>query len=104
MFVQLNVGQIINKYSCNYVLKSLYSCSNCLPHRVGVYQADVFRAVSDTTNSALKAGQLIADGRVATGGTTCIMHAQELCLKHALGIAVRKKNNMIIDEFPSGKL
>ena len=63
----------------------------------------MFCAVSDTTNSALKAGSLIADGRVAKGGTTCVMHAQELCLKHALGVAIRKQNHVVVDEFPIGK-
>ena len=68
-----------------------------------MYQANIFCAVSNTTNSALKAWESIADGWVANGGTTCIMHAQELCLKHALGVAIRQKNNMIIDNFPAGK-
>ena len=31
------------------------------------------------------------------------MHAQELVLKHALGLAVRRKNRIIHDQFIEGK-
>src|SRR5687768_10010907 len=31
------------------------------------------------------------------------MHAQELCLKHAIGVAVRTENRQIVDSYPKGK-
>ena len=99
-----NNEQVINTNSLKSILNLIYSCCIGQPYRVGIYQANVFCAVSNTTNSALKAGELIADGWVVVGGMTCIMHAQELCLKHALGVAIRKKNNMIIDNFPVEKI
>ena len=56
-----------------------------------MYQADVFCAVSNTTNSALRTGELIADGQVTVGGKTC---NRCNCLE---------KNKVIVDSFPVRK-
>jgi len=72
-------------------------------YRFQIQKCDIFRAVNDTANSALKTGLLISDYRKPDGGTTCQMHAQELVLKHALGLAIRKRNKTVIDSFPAGK-
>jgi hypothetical protein len=64
----------------------------------------MFRGVNDTTNAALRTGLLLSSGRSPTEkGTTCFMHAQELVLKHALGLSTRKgKGGQPDDEFASG--
>ena len=73
-------------------------------YRYGIEFSDVFRSVSDTTNSAVAAGSIISEGRSGRGGgTTCVMHTQELCLKHALGVCVRKRSGVVVDSFEEGK-
>lgn len=60
--------------------------------------------MNDTASSAVRTGEIISQGRKATGGgTTCVMHSQELCIKHGLGLTVRKKNRQVVDSFPEGK-
>ncbi len=46
---------------------------------------------------------MIADNCRPEGGTTCQMHAQELVLKHALGLCNQRKGGSIVDLFPAGK-
>jgi hypothetical protein len=72
--------------------------------RYGITSQDIFRGVNDTTNAALRTGLLISSGRGPTEkGKTCFMHAQELVLKHALGLSTRKgKGGLPNDEFASG--
>jgi hypothetical protein len=72
-------------------------------YRFKILQDDVFRAVNDTASSAIKTGRHVADGRRAIGGTTCQMHAQELTLKHALGLDTRRAGGQVSDSFPAGK-
>ena len=61
-------------------------------HRYGITGDDVFRSVSDTSPNAVKAGLLVSRNRSPEiKGTTCIMHAQELVLKPALGLVVWKR-------------
>lgn len=60
---------------------------------------DIFRGINDTTSAAIKAGQLIASGRKAVGGTTCGMHTTKLIIKHATGLKERKRNGVVIDSF-----
>jgi hypothetical protein len=63
------------------------------------------RGVNDTTNSALKTGLAISGGRAPQRkGVTCVMHAQELVVTHALGLRTRSRKGEVIDEFPTGKL
>lgn len=62
------------------------------------------RGVNDTTNSALKTGVTISDGRKPeVKGTTCFMHAQELVVVHALGLRQRMKGGLPHDEFEESK-
>ena len=72
-------------------------------YRYGIEVSDIFRSVSDTTNSAVAAGSIISEGRSGRGGgTTCVMHTQELCLKHALGVCVQKQKGVLVDSFVEG--
>ena len=66
---------------------------------------DVFRSVNDTTASAVKTGLIVSQGQKALcgGGTSCIMHAQELVLKNDLGLAILKKGGEVVDSFEVGK-
>lgn len=71
-----------------YCLCILKLCSIC---SYGIKEEDIFRGVNDTTNSALRTGLLLSQGRAPEEkGPTCFMHAQELVVKHALGLAPRK--------------
>ena len=54
--------------------------------RIGVTQADLYRPVNDTTNSALLAGRLIVG---CDDSGTCGMHVVELILKHGTGQIIR---------------
>ena len=72
-------------------------------HRYDIHKADIFRGVNDTTNSALRAGQLLTDGRNVRGLNTCVMHTQELVITHALGLRTRTRMRVVVDEFCEGK-
>jgi hypothetical protein len=64
--------------------------------RCGIEPKDIFRAVNDTTNSALMTGRMMAgvDG-------TCVMHEVDLVIKHALGVVKRRKRGVgVVDSFP----
>ena len=67
-------------------------------HSVGFTRKDLCASVNDNTNSAVLAGKYILGNK--TGGK-CDMHRAELILKHATGIAVRKRRGEVIDENPS---
>ena len=67
-------------------------------HSVGFTQRDLCSSVNDNTNSAVLAGKYILGNN--TGGK-CDMHRSELILKHATGIAVRKRRGEVIDDNPS---
>lgn len=64
--------------------------------RCGISKADIFKAVNDTTNVALKTGRLLTkdeeDG-------TCAMHLTDLVMEHATGMTKRKENKKIVDSF-----
>ena len=60
--------------------------------------------MSDTCSAALATSAIIAQGRRCVDGQTCVMHAQELVLKHAIGVAVRMKGKQVVDEFECGLL
>ena len=65
---------------------------------------DFFRSILDTASAAKKTGEIVAEGRgTHGGGTTCAMHSQELCLKHAMGLVVRRRSFKIVDSFEEGK-
>ena len=64
---------------------------------VGFTQADLSSSVNDNTNSAVLAGKYILGNN--TGGK-CDMHRAELILKHATGLAVRKKKGEVVDSNP----
>lgn len=71
--------------------------------RFGIRSEDIYRAVSDNTNSAVLASHLVASGRKPNGEyTMCGMHSTELLMKHALGLVTRKKGNKVVDCFPEG--
>ena len=63
------------------------------------------RSINDTANSAVRAGLIVSQERKPScgSGTTCVMHSQELVMKHALGIAIRRKGRVVVDEFQDGK-
>ena len=60
----------------------------------GFEKEDIFRASNDTTNSAVRTGELLSGLK-----GTCLMHELELALKHAIGWLTRKRNNRIVDSF-----
>jgi hypothetical protein len=62
--------------------------------KAGITKPDLFRAVNDTTNSALMVGRLLT----GTNGT-CVMHETELIMEHALGMKVRTDNHVVVDSF-----
>jgi hypothetical protein len=71
--------------------------------RFNITTNDVYRGISDTTNSALMVGRLIAGMREPTiKGNSCNMHAQELVVVHALGLKKRTLDKVVIDKFPEG--
>lgn len=79
-------------------------CFHQMNYRYNICSDDVFRGINDTTNSALLAGLNISQGRCPNvRGTTCQMHAQELVVKHALGLHHRSKNKVAYDENVEGK-
>jgi hypothetical protein len=59
--------------------------------------------VNDTANGAKLTGRLLAEFRVAEGGTTCIMHTTELVMKHAIGLSTRRAGGQVCDSFAPGK-
>jgi hypothetical protein len=62
-----------------------------LYNRYGITPLDIFQTVNDITNSALKVGLMLSSGRRPTEkGITCFVHAQELVVKHTLGLSARK--------------
>jgi hypothetical protein len=73
-------------------------------NRYGITPLDIFRGINNTTNSALKTGLMLSSGRCPLEmGTTCFMHAQELVVKHALGLSIWKGKNGSPDKtFDSG--
>lgn len=64
--------------------------------RYGIVQADLYRPVNDTTNSAKKAGQLIVG---CSDKGTCGMHQCELIMKHATGQVTRSRQSVVVDSF-----
>ena len=64
---------------------------------VGITQSDLSSSVNDNTNSAVLAGKYIVGNQ--TGGK-CDMHRAELILKHATGLAIRRRGGRVIDQFP----
>ena len=65
---------------------------------------DVFRAVNNTAMPAIRTGLYVAQDRVAQGKkpTTCMLHAQELVLKHGLGLVARVLPDKTKDTFKEG--
>ena len=63
------------------------------------------RSINDTANSAVRAGLIVSQERKPScgSGTMCVMHSQELVMKHALGIAIQRKGHAVVDEFQDGK-
>lgn len=60
----------------------------------GIWKEDLYKAVNDTTNTALKVGRLLAGQN-----GSCSMHEVQLALDHAVGKKTRKRNNKIVDSF-----
>ncbi len=56
--------------------------------KVGIQKADFFRSVNDTTNSALKVGDLLTGSK-----GTCAMHSTQLIIEHATG---KKQDQVVI--------
>jgi hypothetical protein len=73
-------------------------------YRYGIIPDDIFCEVNDTTNAALQTGLLVSSGRAPVEkGATCFMHAQELVVKHALGLnPLKGRGGKPDDEFASG--
>jgi hypothetical protein len=102
----VDVVKVTFYFSLNYLIIIVlnihfeFSTNN----RYGITPLDIFRGINDTTNSALKAGLMLSSGRCPSEkGTTCFMHAQELVVKHALGLSIRKgRNGSADDTFDSG--
>ena len=65
---------------------------------VSFTQTDLCSSVNDNTNSAVLAGKYIIGNN---SGGKCDMHRAELILKHATGLAVRKRHGEVIDSNPS---
>jgi hypothetical protein len=72
-------------------------------NRFKIRQENIFRGINDTANNAKKAGTMLAGGRKQHGGTSCGMHTVDLCIKHAIGMNVRKRNRVVTDSFPPGQ-
>ena len=72
--------------------------------RFGILLSDVFRCVNDTANAAKATGRLVAQKRNGgKGGTSCMLHSQELVLTHALGLVTRSiKGQGVVDSFDLG--
>ena len=86
--------------------------------RYGITLNDVFRSVNDTATTAKCTGNLIAQGRniaqytaaqlreknLEGGVTSCMLHSQELVLKHTLGLTTRSlvAAGGVYDSFPTG--
>ena len=68
-----------------------------LLNTVGFTKDDLLASVNDNTNSAVLAGKYII-GQDRAG--KCEMHKAELIIKHATGLARRKKGGKVTDEFP----
>jgi hypothetical protein len=63
----------------------------------GIKKNDIYRAANDTTNTSLAIGRLLtADGKQGT----CAMHVVQLAIVHATGMAQRREQGKIVDEFP----
>jgi hypothetical protein len=89
-----------------YKLTNLVTLNRFSHSRYGITAQDVFRGVNDTTSAALRTGLLLSSGRgPAEKGTTCFMHAQELVLKHALGLTTcNGRGGQPDDEIASGNI
>jgi hypothetical protein len=97
-FVQISlpVGlQVLENKSSESVVQHL----NKMLSRYDIKPEDIYRGINDTTNSALKAGQLLSSNRNLNTRNTCFMHSQELAVTHALGIRSRSRNKVITDSF-----
>jgi hypothetical protein len=71
--------------------------------RYNINRNDIYRGISDTTNSALLTSKLLTNGRNKDKINSCAMHTQELVITHALGIRARKQGGKVIDAFPEAK-
>jgi len=64
----------------------------------GILKADLYKAVNDTTNTAVKIGRdLVGE----SGG--CAMHEVSLAFEHGIGKRMRSKNKVVIDSFPAAE-
>jgi hypothetical protein len=61
----------------------------------GIEKEDLYKAVNDTTNTAVRTGELLTGEK-----GTCAMHSTQLVIQHATGHLKRKKDCKIVDEFP----
>lgn len=96
--VSLPVGlQLVTSKKSDDVAQHL----NRMLSRYGIVGDDIFRAISDTTNSALKTGREISQMRNLDTKNTCYMHTQELVVTHALGIRTRTNRDGLKDTFPA---
>jgi len=64
----------------------------------GIEEKDLYKAVNDTTNTALKVGRLLTG---ENGG--CAMHEVQLLLEHAMGTRKRSANTIVTDSFPEAQ-
>ena len=68
-------------------------CFYASGRRFGLLEADIYDAVSDTTNSALKASRIIVAGesgdQESVEESKCFMHVASLALEHAVGLRSR---------------
>jgi len=62
----------------------------------GIKKSYIYKAVNDTTNTALKVGRLLTGGDQGT----CSMHTIQLAMVHATGRVTRTIDGAIADEFP----
>ena len=65
---------------------------------VGVQEADIYKAVNGTTNSAVAVGRLLSGEN-----GTCAMHQANLIIGHATGRLVRKVSRRVVDSFPEAE-
>jgi hypothetical protein len=63
----------------------------------GIKKRDIYQVANDTTNTSLAIGRLLtANGEKGT----CAMHEIQLAIVHATGMAQRKKDREVVDQFP----
>jgi hypothetical protein len=86
-----------NKKVSRYVSPTYFFVA--LPLRFNISSNDIYRAISDNTLLAVSASRLIIDHRATVSQKVfCMMHTVDLAVKHALGISVRRKNKVVLDE------